>query len=161
VRGSYAGAMISTDEPSDGPEQPSVFTRVIRGELPGRFVWRDPDVVAFLTIAPIRPGHTLVVPVRQIDHWTDVDPVLWQRISEVQHAVGRAIMRAFQPARVGSIIAGMEVPHCHVHLIPIDSERELDFRLAEGNPDPDAMDEAALRIRSSLLELSHGEAAQT
>lgn len=51
---------------------PSVFTMIIRGDIPGRFVWRDDDVVAFLTIGPIRPGHTLVVPVEQIDHWTDV-----------------------------------------------------------------------------------------
>ena len=152
--------MISTDEPREGSEQPTVFTRIIRGELPGRFVWRDDDVVAFLTIAPMNPGHTLVVPVRQIDHWTDVDPVLWARISEVQHAVGRAIMRAFAPTRVGSIIAGMEVPHCHVHLVPIDSERELDFARADGSPDPAMLDDAADRIRAALRELGHGEVAQ-
>jgi histidine triad (HIT) family protein len=154
--GSYAVDMISTDEPADGPEQPSVFTRIIRGELPGRFVWRDDEVVAFLTIAPMRPGHTLVVPVRQVDHWTDVDPALWSRLSAVQHAVGRAIMQAFRPTRVGAIIAGLEVPHCHVHLVPIDSERELDFARADTEPDPAAMDDAAERIRRALRDLGHG-----
>jgi histidine triad (HIT) family protein len=149
--------MISTDEPRESPEQPTVFTRIIRGELPGRFVWRDDEVVAFLTIAPLNPGHTLVVPVRQIDHWTDVDPALWGRISEVQHAVGRAIMRAFTPTRVGSIIAGMEVPHCHVHLVPIDSERELDFARADASPDPAVLDDAAERLRAALRELGHTE----
>ena len=64
-------AMARTTAPSAA--EPSVFTRIIAGEIPGRFVWRDPDVVAFLTIAPMRPGHTLVVPVRQVDHWTDLD----------------------------------------------------------------------------------------
>ena len=151
--------MIPTDEPRDGGEQPTVFTRIIRGELPGRFVSRDDEVVAFLTIAPLNPGHTLVVPIRQIDHWTDVDPVLWGRISAVQHAVGRAIMRAFAPTRVGSIIAGMEVPHCHVHLVPIDSERELDFARADASPDPEVLDDAAQRLRAALRELGHAEVA--
>ena len=77
------------------PAEPSVFSRIISGEFPGRFVWRDPDVVAFLTIAPLRPGHTLVVPVRQIDHWTDVDEALWLRLSAAQLAVGQALMAAF------------------------------------------------------------------
>jgi histidine triad (HIT) family protein len=152
--------MISTDEPAEGPEPTTVFTRILRGELPGRFVWRDDEVAAFLTIAPLNPGHTLVVPVRQIDHWTDVDPVLWGRISAVQHAVGRAIMRAFAPTRVGAIIAGLEVPHCHVHLVPIDSERELDFARADAAPDPAAMDDAAERIRAALRELGHAEVAE-
>jgi diadenosine tetraphosphate (Ap4A) HIT family hydrolase len=138
--------------------EPSIFTRIIRGELPGRFVWRDDDVVAFLTIAPLRPGHTLVVPVEQVDHWTDVDPALWARLAEVQHAVGRAQMAAFSPARVGAIIAGLEVPHCHVHVVPISSEADLDFARADGSPDPAAMDDAAERLRAALRELGHGDA---
>ena len=92
----------TTPEP---PAAPSVFTRIISGEFPGRFVWRDPDVVAFLTIAPLRPGHTLVVPVRQVDHWTDVDEALWLRMGVAQLAVGSALMTAFRPVRVGSIIS--------------------------------------------------------
>ena len=153
--------MTSTDEPKDGPEQPTVFTRIIRGELPGRFVWRDDEVVAFLTIAPLNPGHTLVVPVRQVDHWTDVDPVLWGRISSVQHAVGRAIMRAFRPTRVGVIVAGLEVPHCHVHVLPFDHESELNFARADHSPDPAVLDDAAERIRAALRELGHDEVADT
>jgi len=153
--------MTSTDEPKDGPEQPTVFTRIIRGELPGRFVWRDDEVVAFLTIAPLNPGHTLVVPVRQVDHWTDVDPVLWGRISSVQHAVGRAIMRAFRPTRVGVIVAGLEVPHCHVHVLPFDHESELDFARADHSPDPAMLDDSAERIRAALRELGHDEVADT
>ena len=61
-------------------DSPTLFTRIIDGELPGRFVWRDPDVVAFLTIAPHRPGHTLVVPVRPVDEWTDLPDELWTKI---------------------------------------------------------------------------------
>lgn len=143
------------DHPST-PE-PSVFSMIIDGRIPGRFVWRDDDVVAFLTIAPMRPGHTLVVPISQIDQWTDVPEPLWARLSQVQHAVGQALMAAFQPARVGSIIAGMEVPHCHVHLVPIDSEADLSFAAADQDPDPDALDEAAERIRVALRGAGHAE----
>lgn len=139
--------------------EPTVFTRIIRGEIPGRFVWRDPEVVAFLTIAPMRPGHTLVVPVRQVDHWTDLDPALWNRMAEVQLAVGQALMAAFEPVRVGSIIAGLEVPHCHVHLVPIRSEADLDFARADASPDPSALDEAADAIRAALRASGHSEVA--
>jgi histidine triad (HIT) family protein len=104
-----------------GDAEPTVFTRIIRGEFPGRFVWRDDEVVAFLTIAPIRPGHTLVVPVRQVDHWVDVDADLWSRLSSVQHTVGRALVDAFSPERVGVMIAGLELPHCHLLLVLFDS----------------------------------------
>ncbi len=141
---------------TDSTDDPTVFTRIIRGELPGRFVWREDDVVAFLTIAPIRPGHTLVVPVAQVDRWTDLDPDTWRRVGDVQHRVGRALQAAFEPTRVGSIIAGMEVPHCHVHLIPIDDERQLDFSLADPSTSADELDDAAGRIRSALRDLGGG-----
>ena len=141
---------------SASQDPPTVFTRIIRGEIPGRFVWRDDDVVAFLTIGPIRPGHTLVVPVAQIDRWTDVPSDLWARIGEVQQVVGRALMEAFSPVRVGSIIAGLEVPHCHVHLVPIDSESDLSFANVDSDPSPEALDEAAHRIRTALRAAGHG-----
>jgi histidine triad (HIT) family protein len=140
---------------------PSVFTMIIRGEIPGRFVWRDDEVVAFMTIGPIRPGHTLVVPIEQIDHWTDVPEPLWARICSVQQIVGSALMEAFAPVRVGSIIAGLEVPHCHVHLIPIDSEAELSFANVDPSPDPDALDDAAERIRVALRSAGHGSFVPT
>ncbi len=141
---------------TDSTDHPTVFTRIIRGELPGRFVWREEDVVAFLTIAPIRPGHTLVVPVAEVDRWTDLDPRVWVRVCEVQHDVGRALQLAFEPTRVGSIIAGMEVPHCHVHLIPIDDERQLDFSLADPSTSAADLDDAAGRIRAALRDLGGG-----
>ncbi len=139
--------------------EPSVFTRIIGGEFPGRFVWRDPDVVAFLTIAPMRPGHTLVVPVRQIDRWTDLPEELWARIGTVQLAVGQALMEAFRPVRVGSLIAGLEVPHCHVHLVPIRTEADLDFAKANHSPDPHELDADAERIREALRAMGRGEFA--
>lgn len=137
----------------------SVFTRIIEGELPGRFVWRDDEVVAFLSINPITEGHTLVVPRREVDHWLDLDPGLWARCSEVARIVGLGIQRAFDPPRIGQMIAGFEVPHCHVHVLQISDLGDLSFANAVSDPDPARMDAAAERIRTALSELGHGEVA--
>ena len=96
----------------------TVFTKIINGELPGRFVYRSDDVVAFLTIEPLAYGHTLVVPVAEVDRWTDLDPALWARVNEVAQHIGRAIVKAFDAPRAGYIIAGFDVPHTHIHVFP-------------------------------------------
>jgi len=97
----------------------SLFTKIIQGELPGHFVWRDERCVAFLSIAPLRPGHTLVVPVQEVDHWLDVEPALNAHLFAVAQKVGQAIQSAFEPVKVGLMIAGLEVHHVHLHLVPI------------------------------------------
>jgi histidine triad (HIT) family protein len=135
----------------------SVFTKIIDGELPGRFVWKDERAVAFLTINPVKPGHTLVVTREEVDHWIDLDPDLARHVMGVCHAVGRAIQQAFAPKRVGQAIVGIEVPHVHVHLIPIDAIADLDFSQADPNPRPEDLDAAAERIRSALRDLGHAE----
>jgi histidine triad (HIT) family protein len=135
----------------------TVFTKIIEGEIPGRFVWRDDRAVAFLTIAPITPGHVLVVPIEEVDHWIDLDPELAAHLMRVAREVGRAQMQVFEPRRVGMIIAGLEVPHCHLHLVPIDVEAELSFSRADHDPDPAGLDDAADRLRVALRDLGHGE----
>jgi histidine triad (HIT) family protein len=129
---------------------PTIFTRIIEGELPGRFVWRDDRAVAFLSINPLQPGHTLVVPIAEVDHWIDVDPDLMQHLVSVAHAIGQVQQDVFQPARVGLIIAGMEVPHTHLHVVPIRREADLHFGNADQSPDEGEMDRAAEAIRSGL-----------
>ena len=137
----------------------TLFTRIIDGELPGRFVWRDDDAVAFLTINPIAPGHTLVVPRAEVDHWVDLDPSLARHLMAVAQVVGQAQMAAFSPTRVGMIIAGLEVPHTHLHLIPIDTEADLSFAKADPSPAPEALDDAAERLRSALRGMGRPEVA--
>ncbi|MDP9375580.1 MAG: HIT family protein [Chloroflexota bacterium] len=137
----------------------SIFTRIINGELPGRFVWHDERCVAFLTIAPLRPGHTLVVPRAEVDHWLDLEPVLAAHLMTVAQAIGRALREGFQPARVGLIIAGLEVPHTHVHVVPFDEMRELDFARADPSPDPADLDRAAGTIRAALRRLGYAQVA--
>jgi histidine triad (HIT) family protein len=130
----------------------TLFTRIIEGDIPGRFVWRDDRAVAFLTIAPIAPGHTLVVPIDEVDHWIDLPPDLAAHLMHVARTVGRAQVAAFSPTRVGMIIAGLEVPHCHLHLIPIETEADLSFARADHSPDPAALDDAAERLRAALRD---------
>lgn len=131
---------------------PTIFTRIIEGELPGRFVYRDDTCVAFLSIAPIRPGHTLVVPIAEVDHWVDLDPDVAAHLMRVAQTIGRAQMQAFAPARVGLIVAGMEVPHTHLHVIPIDSEADLRFDRADPSTPAEALDAAADRLRAALSQ---------
>ena len=134
----------------------SIFTRIIAGELPGRFVWRDDAVVAFLSIAPVTTGHVLVVPVEEVDHWIDLDPATWGRVMEVALHVGRALSDAFAPPRVGQMIAGFEVPHVHVHVLPAYGLDDIGFGGVDPSPDSAEMDAAALRIRSALRAAGHG-----
>jgi len=138
---------------------PSVFTKIIRGELPGRFVWKDERAVAFLTINPVKPGHTLVVPRDEVDHWIDLEPGLARHLMDVCLGVGRALQRAFAPAKVGQAVVGLEVPHVHVHLIPIDAIADLDFSKADPNPKAEALDAAAAKIRAALRELGYEQVA--
>jgi histidine triad (HIT) family protein len=133
----------------------SIFTRIIEGELPGRFVWRDDDAVALITIAPMRAGHTLVVPIQEIDHWLDLDPALAAHLFTVAHTIGRAQMVAFSPKRVGLLIAGLEVPHSHLHVVPIQREQDLSFANADPGATPESLDEAAELLRGALRDLGY------
>ena len=137
----------------------TLFTKIIDGELPGRFVWRDPHCVAFLSIHPLRPGHTLVVPRAEVDHWIDLEPAALAHLMGVSRAVGTAIQHAFRPAKVGVMLAGLEVPHTHVHLVPIDSVHDLDFANQDPNPKPEDLDRAANAIRAALRALTFREAS--
>ena len=134
----------------------TLFTRIIDGELPGRFVYRDETAVAFLTIAPICPGHTLVVPRLEVDHWIDLPDEVAAHCAVVARRVGAAQMRAFDAERIALVIAGLEVPHTHLHVLPIRSEADIDFRKADAGVDPAELDDVAARLRRALGE--HGSA---
>ncbi|CAB4549248.1 unannotated protein [freshwater metagenome] len=128
----------------------TLFTKIINGDLPGRFVYRDDLCVAFLTIAPICPGHTLVVPRLEVDHWVDLPDELAGHLAIVARKIGAAQMSAFEAERISLIIAGLEVPHTHLHVLPITSEADIDFRKANSAVDPADLDEAARALRAAL-----------
>jgi diadenosine tetraphosphate (Ap4A) HIT family hydrolase len=130
---------------------PTLFTRIIDGELPGTFVWRDPEAVAFLSINPVKPGHTLVVPTAEVDHWIDLDPALAAHLMLVSQTIAQAVQQALSPARVGLLIAGLEVPHTHLHVIPMQSESDLHLSNA-GSATPEELEAAAGKIRAALRD---------
>jgi histidine triad (HIT) family protein len=131
---------------------PSIFSKIIAGEIPGTFVWKDDRCVAFLSIAPMMPGHTLVVPREEVDHWIDLDPDLAQHLFTVAQTIGRAQRQAFSPRRVGVMIVGDEVPHTHIHVVPINSAGELSFSHVDSDPAEGALDDAAARLRAALRD---------
>lgn len=135
---------------------PSIFSRIIAGELPARFVWKDGACVVFLSNRPLRPGHLLVVPRAEIDHWLDLDAGLLAHLADTAQAVGKAQMAGFKPARIGVMLAGLEVPHCHIHVVPIRGVHDLDFGNQDPSPDPEMMDGAADTIRRELRSLGFG-----
>lgn len=129
---------------------PTVFTRIIAGEIPGTFVYRDERCVAFLSINPLANGHTLVVPVEEVDHWIDLPESVAAHLFAVAHRIGRAQQRAFRCERVGLIIAGYEVPHTHLHVIPTEHMGQLNFANAAHSVDRRSLDDAARAIVEAL-----------
>jgi diadenosine tetraphosphate (Ap4A) HIT family hydrolase len=132
----------------------SIFTKIINRELPGRFVYEDDDVVAFLTIEPMTQGHTLVVPRAEIDQWQNTDSAAFSRVMTVSQLIGKAVCRAFQTDRAGMIIAGLEVPHLHVHVFPTRSLSDFGFANVDRNPSPESLDQAQARIKAALDQLA-------
>ncbi|MEE2032681.1 HIT family protein [Rhodococcus chondri] len=135
----------------------SVFSKIISGEFPGRFVWQDDDVVSFLTINPFTEGHVLVVPRQEVDHWQNIDDDLWAKVNGVARILGRAVCAAYDAPRAGLMIAGLEVPHLHLHVFPAYSLGDFDFASAEKNPSPESLDRAQDNIRAALRELGYSD----
>ena len=113
----------------------TLFTRIITGELPGTFVYQDEHCVAFMTINPISRGHLLVVPRLEIDQWTDLPDEVSQHVFTVAKRIATAQKAALGCARVALIIAGFEVPHCHIHVIPAESIDDVSFANAAQHVD--------------------------
>lgn len=135
----------------------TVFSRIIAGEIPGRFIWSDEACVAFLTIEPLAPGHTLVVPRAEVDHWIDLDRALASHVFDVTRLIGDGIRYAFNPVRVGMMIQGFEVPHTHVHVWPANSPSDFNLAEADRSPSEQSLDTAADALRGALTDLGYGD----
>ena len=131
----------------------TIFTRIIEGDIPGTFVHRDEHCVVFLSINPLAHGHALVVPIAEYDHWVDLPADLAAHMFAVAHRIGRAQHRAFGCDRVGVVIAGYEVPHTHIHLVPTNDMRELNFANAAATVTRDELESAAAAIAAALRDL--------
>jgi histidine triad (HIT) family protein len=128
----------------------TVFSRIIAGELPARFVWSDDHAVAFLSVNPLGPGHALVVPRMEVDQWVDAPPELVAHLSTVARAVGAAIRAVWAPPRVGLLVAGFEVPHLHLHVFPAADMAAFDFARAAATVDAGEQERYARTLRSAL-----------
>ena len=131
----------------------TIFTRIIDGQIPGTFVYRDSLCVAFLSINPLADGHVLVVPIEEVDHWKDMSPVLSAHMFSVSHRISLAISRAFPCTRVGLIIAGYEINHCHIHLIPTNTMSELNFESAAAHVERSVLEAQAEKLMSELARI--------
>jgi len=128
---------------------PSLFTKIISGEIPCHKILEDDKYLAFLDIRPIDPGHTLVIPKEEIDYIFDVEDELLGGLLIFAKKVAKLIEKAVPCERVGIMVAGLEVPHTHIHLIPINSIKDLNFANACESPS-EALAQAAEKIRSQI-----------
>lgn len=135
----------------------TLFTKILNGEIPGRFVWREADVAAFLTVGPLADGHTLVVPTEEVDRWTDASPETLGRVMEIARRIGAVQVDVFGAARAGLIVAGYEVNHLHVHVWPSHSMADFDFSSADTSPDAAVLDANAEKLRQGLRDAGHSE----
>ena len=127
----------------------SIFTKIIQGELPGHFVWQDEHAVAILTIEPIQEGHLLLIPRQEVDHWDDLQPELAAHLMSVAQTLAKALKKVFPCQRVSMMIIGLEVPHTHIHLSPINDMADANISNAK-RADGDSLAAAAEKIRAAL-----------
>lgn len=135
----------------------TLFTRIIEGEIPGRFVWKDEDVVAFLTIQPITDGHLMVVPRREVAHWVDLEPDLLGKLMDVAQKIAKVQESEFNARRIGVLMEGYEIPHVHVHIWPTQSAADFDVHNVDPDPDPAKLDDNAERLRAALRDAGYAE----
>lgn len=134
----------------------SIFSKIIAGEIPGRFVWADDDVVVMATIEPMRPGHVMVIPRKEVPKYTDVDPVVFAHAMNVAQIIGRVQEKAFKVERAVVAILGFEVPHTHIHVVPADAESAAYLQNAQPAP-AEEIDAAMTTLRAALLDAGYGE----
>ena len=128
---------------------PTIFTKIIQGEIPCHKLYEDERSFSFLDIRPINPGHALVMPKEETDYLFDLGDEMLQHLMVVAKKVGLAIDRTVSCERVGIIVAGLEVPHAHIHLVPIRSVGDIDFANAKPADDLE-LASMADRIRAQL-----------
>jgi histidine triad (HIT) family protein len=113
---------------------PTIFTKIINGEIPCHKVYEDERFLAFLDIRPLNPGHTLVIPKKEVDYIFDLDDILLADLMVCAKKVAKMIQRQVPCKKIGMMVAGLEVPHVHIHLVPIQEVLDLNFARAKAVP---------------------------
>ncbi len=138
-------------------DERTIFSKIIDGDVPSETVWSDERAVTFLTIEPVTDGHALVVPREPVDQFVDADDDLLAHLSSVAAAVGRAQRAAWGAPRVGVVVAGFEVPHLHLHVLPLFDEGQIRLDAAREGVPAAEIAAAAARLRDALHRAGHGD----
>lgn len=128
----------------------TLFSKIIAGEIPCYKVGETENCFAFLDISPLAKGHTLVIPKKEIDYIFDLEDDLLSELNIFAKTVAKAIQKAYPCPKVGLAVVGLEVPHAHIHLVPINSVGDLDFKLPKLSLSKEEFEEIADRIKSKL-----------
>jgi len=128
----------------------SIFTKIINGQIPSYKIAEDDNYYAFLDINPLKKGHTLVVPKVEVDYLFDLDDQLLAGMTVFAKKVARAIDQAIECKRVGVVVLGMEVPHAHIHLIPLNKEIDASFTQPKLTLSEEEFKEIAEKIRQAM-----------
>jgi len=129
---------------------PSIFTRIIAREIPGHIVAEDENHIAFLDINPLVLGHTLVVPKKEIDYLFDLEDHLFDSLQRFSKKVATGLKKAVPCLRIGVAVVGLEVPHCHIHLIPMNTMDDMNFSRPKLNPSQEDLMSIADNIRNEM-----------
>lgn len=128
----------------------SIFSRIVAGEIPCYKLAEDERYFAFLDISPLTPGHTLVIPKREVDYLYDLDDVEIAEINVFAKKVAEALRKAIPCQRIGLAVIGLEVPHAHIHLIPIQKEKDMLFSNPKLKLSPEEMEQIAEKIKAQF-----------
>ncbi len=128
----------------------TIFTKIVKGEIPSHKVFEDEKFYAFLDINPLAKGHTLVIPKQEVDYLFDIDDELLSEMIVVSKKVAKALEKAVSCTRVGMMVIGLEVPHAHIHLIPIQTERDMNLSNKRVKLSKDEFEKVASDISSFI-----------
>lgn len=129
---------------------PSIFTRIINREIPGHIVAEDKNHIAFLDVNPLVSGHTLVVPKSEIDYLFDLEENAFIELQQFSKRVAKGLKKAIPCRRIGVAVIGLEVPHCHIHLVPMNSMDDINFSRPKLSPVPEELSSIAESIRNEI-----------
>jgi histidine triad (HIT) family protein len=128
----------------------SIFTKIINREIPGHIVAENDNYIAFLDINPLVEGHVLVVPKQETDYIFDLKDDVLSGLHLFAKKVAKAIEKSVECKRIGVAVIGLEVPHVHIHLVPLNSMNDINFNKEKLNPSQDALENMASKIKSNI-----------
>jgi len=128
----------------------SIFSKIVAGEIPAHVVAETTEFLAFLDVSPLTMGHVLVIPKKEIDYIFDMDDESYFGLTLFAKIVARGIKKAFPCVKVGVAVIGLEVPHVHIHLIPMNNVNDMNFSKPKLSPTQEELTEAALKIKAQL-----------